>query len=72
MTNRTFPEEPTMTDTSRGTQNVRSLLWVVLVISTAANGTTSTLGMNVFISIAFGLVTLATGVALVANYRRNR
>lgn len=61
-----------MTDTSRGTQNVRSLLWVVLVISTVANGTTSTLGMNVFISIAFGLVTLATGVALVANYRRNR
>jgi hypothetical protein len=57
---------------TRQSTTVRSLLWVLLTITAVANATTSTMGMNPVISISFGLVTLATGVGLVANYRRNR
>jgi hypothetical protein len=49
---------------------VRSLLWVVLVVTLVANGTTSVMGLSPFISVGFGVVTLASGVALVAHYRR--
>ena len=50
----------------------RSLLWAALVITAVCNATTSAVGMNVLVSIAFGLLTLASGVALVAHYRRRR
>lgn len=58
--------------TTRQSTAVRSLLWILLTITAVANATTSTMGMNPVISISFGLVTLATGAGLVANYRRNR
>jgi hypothetical protein len=57
---------------TRQSTAVRSLLWVLLTITAVANATTSAMGMNPVISISFGLVTLAAGVGLVANYRRNR
>lgn len=50
----------------------RSLLWAALVITAVCNATTSAVGMNVAISIGFGLLTLAFGVALVTHYRRHR
>ncbi|MTD58626.1 hypothetical protein [Amycolatopsis pithecellobii] len=57
--------------TDRGTMT-RSLLWVLLVISLVCNATTSAIGLSVFISGAFGLLTLGSGVALVLHHRRQR
>jgi hypothetical protein len=52
---------------------VRPLLWLLLVISGAANVVTKSMDISVFVSIGFGLVTLACGVALaVDHYRRRR
>jgi hypothetical protein len=62
-----IPQHPTTTSA-----RARTLLWVAVVISAICNATTSVLGVNVIVSIAFGLLTLGFGVALVANYRRNR
>jgi Flp pilus assembly protein TadB len=51
---------------------VLAALWILLVLGAVCNAVTSMLGLNVFISIGFGLVTLASGVALVVRYRRGR
>lgn len=50
----------------------RPVLWVLLVISAAANIVTSTSNLNVLIGIGFGLLTLAFGGALVLHHHRNR
>ncbi|MCG3757230.1 hypothetical protein [Amycolatopsis sp. Poz14] len=50
----------------------RALLWGVLVLSAAANAITSALGVNLVLSTVFGVVTLASGIALVANYHTHR
>lgn len=42
-------------------------LWLVLVISAIANAATSAMGLNVFLSVGAGVVTLACGVALVVR-----
>jgi hypothetical protein len=46
------------------------LLWVVLVLSAAANGVTSGLGAPLFISIILGVVALGAAALLVVQYRR--
>ncbi|MDX8034161.1 hypothetical protein SK803_28415 [Lentzea sp. BCCO 10_0856] len=56
---------------SSSTRN-RALLAALLVGSLAANITTQALGLSVFISAAFGLVVLASGIALFLSYRKNR
>ncbi|GAB2946987.1 hypothetical protein GCM10027280_39760 [Micromonospora polyrhachis] len=56
---------------SRGTV-VRPLLWLVLVVSIAANVVSSAIGVNVFIGSGFGLVALASGVALIVHHYRRR
>ena len=51
----------------------RPLLWLLLVISLAANVVTKSMDISVFVSIGFGLVALSCGVALaVDHYRRRR
>lgn len=57
---------------TRKSNALTSLLWVVLTITAIANATTSAMGLNPFISVSFGVVTFACGVALVVQYRRNR
>ncbi|HWD04830.1 MAG TPA: hypothetical protein VG674_20510 [Amycolatopsis sp.] len=47
------------------------LLASAVAVSAAANVVTSALGLNVFVSVAFGLLTLALGTALVVRHRRN-
>jgi len=47
-------------------------LWLVLVVSLAANVVSSAIGLNVFIGSGFGLVALASGVALVVHHYRHR
>ncbi|MFF5179768.1 hypothetical protein ACFY2Q_17240 [Micromonospora sp. NPDC000316] len=51
---------------------VRPVLWLVLVVSAVINGTMSITGQNVFVSGAFGLVTLAAAVGLVVHHYRHR
>jgi hypothetical protein len=50
----------------------RPLLWLLLVISAAGNMVTSTTGVNVFVSAAFGVVTLACATALIVQHYRQR
>ncbi|MGK5441657.1 hypothetical protein ACSNN7_07505 [Micromonospora sp. URMC 105] len=51
---------------------LRPLLWLVLLVSAAANMVLSTAVDNPWISSAFGLVALLCGVALIVHHRRNR
>ncbi len=60
------------TKTSPDWRSKRPLLWVVLALSGAANVVTSSLSVNVFISVAFGLLTLASGIALAVDHYRHR
>lgn len=53
-------------------ESTRPLLWGMLVLSAAANAVTSALGVNLLLSTVFGVVTLAAGIALIANYRTRR
>ncbi|SDP98023.1 hypothetical protein [Lentzea jiangxiensis] len=50
----------------------RALLAVLLAGSLAANVVTQAFGLSLFISAAFGLVALASGVALFSSYRKSR
>ncbi|KAB2342203.1 hypothetical protein [Actinomadura rudentiformis] len=50
----------------------RPMLWMLLVISVAGNVVTSTAGVNLAISSAFGLATLAFATALIVQHRRSR
>jgi hypothetical protein len=64
-----------MTENSENHENtgLRSLLWVVLVLSAAANAVTSSMGLNLFVSAALGVVALASATTLVVqHYRRAR
>lgn len=52
---------------------LRPVLWVLLVISGAANVVTSSAAFPVLVGIGFGLLTCAFGAALiVGHYRRRR
>ncbi|MGW0431501.1 hypothetical protein ACWDV4_02965 [Micromonospora sp. NPDC003197] len=51
---------------------MRPLLWLVLVVSVAANVVSSAIGVNVFIGSGFGLIALASGVSLVVHHYRQR
>jgi len=74
MTNTAYAKEQTMNNATptRKSTAMQSLLWVVLTITLVCNATTSAMGLNPIISVSFGVVTLACGVALIAQYRRNR
>ncbi|MEU8312589.1 MULTISPECIES: hypothetical protein [unclassified Micromonospora] len=51
---------------------MRPLLWLVLIVSVAANVTLSSLLDNPWAGSAFGALALASGVALAMNHYRNR
>jgi hypothetical protein len=51
---------------------VRPLLWLLLVISATCNAVTSSMDISVFVGIAFGLLTLLCGAALVVDHYRRR
>ena len=60
------------TETNSSPVRNRALLAMLLVGGLAANVTAQAFGLSVFISAAFGLIALASGVALFSSYRRNR
>jgi hypothetical protein len=62
----------TNTTPSRQSTAVRSLLWIVLTITAVGNATVSAMGLNPVVGVALGVATLASGVGLVVQYRRNR
>jgi hypothetical protein len=51
---------------------VRPLLWVLLVISAAANAVISSTGVSTFAGIGFGLAALASAAALVVHHYKHR
>lgn len=51
---------------------LRPVLWVLLIVSAAANAVSSTTGLHPLIGIGFGVVTLACVVALVVHHYRHR
>jgi hypothetical protein len=53
-------------------RSLRPVLWLLLVISAAANMATSNAGLNMMIGIGFGLVTLACGAALIVDHYQHR
>jgi hypothetical protein len=63
--------EPAEQAPARG-RTVRRLLWLLLVISAAANMATSTADINVFVGAGFGLMTLACATGLIVLHYRNR
>jgi hypothetical protein len=74
--------EPTMTnahqtakisDAPQAKRAVRPLLWLLLVISSAANVVTKSMDISELVWIGSGLVALFCGIALaVDHYRRRR
>lgn len=51
---------------------LRPLLWLVLIVSAAANMVLSSAADNPWISSAFGLVAVVCAVTLIVHHRRNR
>jgi hypothetical protein len=60
------------TDTPSRGRVLRPVLWLVLVVSAAANAVLSTTEVNMFVGSSFGLVSLACGTALIVHHYRNR
>ncbi|WP_157528586.1 hypothetical protein [Nocardia sp. NRRL S-836] len=50
----------------------RTLLVLILVGSLAANVAAQAFGLGLFLSVPFGLLAIAGGVALFSDYRNNR
>jgi hypothetical protein len=53
-------------------RTLRGVLWLVLVVSAAANATTSLAGLNPLLSVTFGMATLVCVAALIAHHVRRR
>ncbi|MEV4283477.1 hypothetical protein [Actinoplanes xinjiangensis] len=51
---------------------LRPTLWALLIVSLAANGITSILGVNLFIAAGFGLAALACAAVLAVQHYRYR
>jgi hypothetical protein len=64
-------EAPQTPPSPRG-RIVRPVLWLLLVISAAGNIATSSTGVNMLVSGAFGVATLGLGTALVIQHYQNR
>jgi hypothetical protein len=65
-------EAPRAPERSPRSGIVRPVLWLLLVISAAGNVATSSTGMNVAVSGAFGLATLGLGIALIVQHYQKR
>jgi hypothetical protein len=65
------PQTPAQTGDRTGGM-LRPVLWFVLVVSAALNAVFSSTGRNVWLGVAFGLVTLASIAALVVHHYHHR
>ena len=60
-----------MNDTDTRKSPLRPVLWLVLILSAAANATTSMMGLTA-VSAGLGVVTLASAATLIVHHYRNR
>ena len=60
-----------MNDTDTRKAALRPVLWLVLILSAAANATTSMLGLGA-VSAGLGVVALGSAAALIVHHYRNR
>jgi hypothetical protein len=51
---------------------LRPVLWLVLIVSAAVNAVCSSLGISAFVGIVFGVIALASAVALIVHHYRHR
>ncbi|PRX46918.1 hypothetical protein B0I33_10615 [Prauserella shujinwangii] len=49
-----------------------SLLWILFAAGVASNAATSFADVSPLVPLSLGLLTTASGVALIAHYRRHR
>jgi len=66
------PESPRIAAYSGRRGLLRPVLWLVLIVSAAANGISSTIGLHPVVGIGSGLVTLACIAALVVHHYQHR
>lgn len=66
------PEAPSPAPHKAAGNGVRPLLWLVLVVSVAANAVLSTAEINTSLAAGFGTVALGCAVALVVQHYRHR
>lgn len=59
-------------DPAASGRGLRVVLWLVLVVSAAANASTSLAGLNPLLSVAFGVATLLCVAALIVHHVRGR
>jgi len=59
-------------DRPSGRGLLRPVLWLVLIVSAAANVVASTSGLSPLAGASFGLVTLACVAALIVHHYRHR
>ncbi|SDT23840.1 hypothetical protein [Actinoplanes derwentensis] len=52
--------------------NLRPVLWLLLIVGLAANAVTSAAGVNEFVSAGFGLLALVSGTGLAVHHYRHR
>jgi len=66
--------ESTRAAQPRGTRGglLRPVLWLALIVSAAANAASSSIGLNAFVGIGFGLITLACAATLIVHHYRYR
>ena len=60
-----------MTNTKANATTTRPLLWTAVAIFAACNAAGSVFGFGLAVNIVFGVLTLLSGAALVAHYRRS-
>jgi hypothetical protein len=51
---------------------LRPVLWLVLSVSAVANAASSSIGLNAFVGIGFGLITLGCAATLIVHHHRRR
>jgi hypothetical protein len=65
-------ETPSSRPDDSGSGLLRPVLWLLLIVSAAANGLSSAIGLHALVGIGFGLITLACIAVLVVHHYRNR
>jgi hypothetical protein len=51
---------------------LRPVLWLALIASATANAVSSSIGLNAFVGIGFGLITLACAATLIVHHYQHR
>jgi hypothetical protein len=69
---RISPETPSPRHADPRGGLLRPVLWLLLIVSAAANAVSSAIGLPVLVGIGFGLITLACIAVLIAHHYRNR